>query len=186
MKKYFIIIILSIVCFSFKQSEVELKKRKIGDNLATIELPESFLPMTEEEIIAEFASKKKPLAAFRDAQYPCSFGVSSNSTTWDDETLEMFKLFNKSTIMGIHSEVNFLKEEIVTIGNKKYVVFEFKASVKPVRVSVVDEGDLKKYNYVQYTVKDGQMIGFNFSCPLRYMRHWQPTVQKMMQTVQIK
>jgi len=186
MKKIFTLVLLLSTVLAVAQSNVKLKKVKVGDGIATMMLPQTFVGMTQDEMDDEFASNRPPIGAYRDAKYPCALGISQNSTAWNSTDLEMFKAFHKSTIMSIHSEVHIINEEVKQIGNTTFVIFEFTASVKPVRVSVVDKGDLKKYNYVQYTIQNGELLGFNFSCPFTYKRQWERTAKQMMDSVVIK
>ncbi len=184
----YIYLTLFTFCFSYVSysQEMKFKKRKIGENMATISMPESFVPMMEEEMKQEFVMFNRPVAAYKSLRNPGIFSVSQSITQWNPEDAEMFKAFYKSTIMGIHSEVRFIQEEIREIGGEPYVIFEFVASVKAVRSTIVDKGALKKYNYVQYSIKNGKLVGFNFSSPLNYKSQWEKQIRQMMDSAEVK
>ncbi|MFT6963693.1 MAG: hypothetical protein ACJAWV_003431 [Flammeovirgaceae bacterium] len=182
---YIILFFFSLSFVSYSQ-EIKFKKRKLGENVATISIPEGFVPMMEEEMKQEFVMFNRPIAAYKSLRNPGILSVSQSITQWNPEDAEMFKAFYKSTIIGIHSEVRFIQEEIRDIGGEPYVIFEFVASVKAVRSTIVDKGALKKYNYVQYSIKNGKLIGFNFSSPFNYKSRWEKQVRQMMDSAEVK
>jgi len=164
---------------------VNLKKRKLTDGV-TMLLPESFVVMTEQEIDDAALTYRQPLVMFKDIRTVGNLALNVSATQWTNADIGMLKDFYKSTILGIHSEVVFQQETTRQIGEYQFAVFEFASSVKPVRTMIEDKGAIKKYNYIQYTVVNGKVMIFSFSCPFAYRSQWQKDIKQMMDSVVVK
>lgn len=162
-----------------------LKKRKITDGV-TMLLPESFVEMTEQEIKDAALTYRQPLVMYKDFKTVGNLALNVSATQWTNADIGILKDFYKSTILGIHSEVVFYQEETKQIGEHQFAIFEFASSVKPVRTMMEDKGAIKKYNYIQYTVVNGKVMIFSFSCPFAYRGQWQRTIKQMMDSVVVK
>ena len=163
----------------------KLKKKKLTDGV-TMLLPESFVEMTEDEIKQEILTYRQPIVMYKDIQSIGNLALNVSATQWSSSDMTMLKSFYKSTIMNIHSEVRFIQESVREVGGHQFAVFEFTSAVKPVRTMMVDKGDLKKYNYIQYTIVNGKVMIFSFSCPIAYRAQWKDTVRKMMDSTIVK
>lgn len=183
MKLLTTIFVLLITVFSAK-AQPAMVKTKIGDEI-TISLPESLIPMTDEDFASKFISPKKPIAVYTNHQRVVEFSINESNTTWEEKDLELMKSFYRSSILSLYDQVKFLQEDIQVINKRKYVVFEFTSRVKGNKESLVNQRDVKKYTYIQYAIKDGKTILLNFSCPLRDQQYWQPVVQGMMGSVRL-
>ena len=167
------------------KAQPAMVKTKIGEEI-TISLPEDFVPMTDEDFASRFISPKKPIAVYTNHQRVVEFSINESNTTWEEKDLELMKSFYRSSILSLYDQVKFLQEEIQDINKKKYVVFEFSSRVKGNKESLANQRDVKKYTYIQYTIKNGKTILLNFSCPLRDQQYWQPVVKQVMGSVRLK
>ncbi|MDN5216243.1 hypothetical protein QQ020_29515 [Fulvivirgaceae bacterium BMA12] len=184
MKQFSIILILIIPILSAK-AQPALVKTKIGEEI-TISMPEELVPMTEEDFASKFISPKKPIAVYTNGQRVVEFSINESNTTWEEKDLALMKSFYKSSILSLYDQVKFLQEKILEINKKRFVIFEFSSQVKGNKASLVDQRDIKKYTYIQYTIKNGKTVLLNFNCPLRDQQYWQPVVHQMMGSIRIK
>ena len=173
---------------SWQQSP--LKKTKLNDKIS-ISLPETFRPMTENEIVSSYTIYRKPLAMYLDDRDPkVHLGVNTSASRWSNSDMDMLKDFYKATIFDMYSKVEFIQEDVKEIDGKKFAVFEFSSVMKPTEkeqeTAVVVMRPVRQYYYIQYTVVDGKVMIFNFSSPMRLQKYWSETAKKMMQSVKIK
>lgn len=208
MKTFTGTLILIISLFATAQAQ-KLKKTKINDNI-TVKIPENFLVMSDREYQQEFAGYRKPIAMYRSNVGKATFGINTALThapvgtrqtfvdnkgkmrkhqaEWSLNDLKMMKNLYKSTILRLHDGVRFKQDKIQTIRKRNFVVFEFVGVVKAEKKKLVGKakGTLRQYSYLMYTVKEGKIYIFNFSCPAKELREWKSSVYKMMQSVRVK
>ncbi|WP_299466193.1 hypothetical protein [uncultured Microscilla sp.] len=187
----------------------KLKKTKVNDNI-TIKLPENFIVMSDREYQQEFAGYRKPIAMYRSNVGKATFGINTALThapagtrqtfvdskgkmrkhqaEWSLNDLKMMKSLYKSTILRLHDGVRFKQDKIQTIRKRNFVVFEFVGVVKAEKKKLVGKakGILRQYSYLMYTVKEGKIYIFNFSCPAKELREWKSSVYKMMKSIRVK
>ena len=169
----------------FVEAQPAMVKTKIGEEI-TLSLPEDFIPMTDEDFSLKFISPKKPIAAYTNHQRVVEFSINESNTDWKESDLELMKSFYKSSILNLYDQVKFTQEDIQEINKKRFVIFEFTSRVKGDKASLVNQRDVKKYTYIQYTIKNGKRILLNFSCPVGDQQYWQPIMQEAMGSVRIK
>ncbi|MCG8321037.1 MAG: hypothetical protein MI921_16160 [Cytophagales bacterium] len=167
------------------KAQPAMVKTKIGEEI-TLLLPEDLIPMTDEDFALKFISPKKPLAVYTNHQRVVEFSINESNTTWKDSDLELMKSFYKSSILSLYDQVKFLQEDIQDINKKKFVIFEFTSRVKGDKASLANQRDVKKYTYIQYTIKNGKTVLLNFNCPLRDQPYWQPVIKQVMGSIRLK
>ncbi|MEM9671521.1 MAG: hypothetical protein ACFB15_29460 [Cyclobacteriaceae bacterium] len=186
--KYTLILLIS--CFStlstgFRVYEDKLVPVKVSDEIG-VSLPESFQPMTEEQMQRKILSARPPLAAYTSPDQRADFSVSASNTRWQANDLPILKDFYRSSLMELYDDVDFLDEGIRTVDKVQAAFFEFTSVVKEDENAVVPKPPVHTYTFVQYTIHQGKTLVFTFSCPLRQQEQWQPTAQKVMNSVKLK
>lgn len=168
---------ISISEAQFQARPITFKKVKINDQI-TASLPDNFLPLTEIEITQKYVSARRPIASFSDPDKMADFVISYSSSRWGDD-LALMQRFYKTSIVSMHTKVDFIKEAIEEINGRSYLVFEFQSEV-------TDENQystlppVRKYNYLMYTLMDGYILVFNFNSPLNRQEKWQPVAMEIM------
>lgn len=177
-----LLLVISELC----TAQVRLVKAKVSDKIS-MKLPENFFPMSEQELRTKYLSNKVPLAAYISYDKHADFGINISNSRWLESDVEMLKNFYKVNIQTLHTDVKFLKEEIIEINKQVFVVFEF--------VSLVADEDkklkstakpIKRYHYIQYAIVNNKALVFNFSAPAEQMEMYRNIVPEMMGTIKIK
>ena len=174
------LIILVVVC-GFVTGD-KMVKVKITNNVSCL-LPENFFVMTDGDIFTRMPTNKKPVAAYTDESRLVDFVVTTATSKWKNEDLPIAKDFYKSSITHLYDEVDFIKEEFVTINKKKFAVFEFTSLVTGDGLS---KKSIRKYAYVQYAIVGNQTMVFAFNAPYRVKDKWSATAQNIMSSLKIK
>jgi len=179
MKKLLVLPLL-IVMMGFNGDK--MTKTKLSDNISCL-LPQNMHPMIEGEVIRRLPSARKPIAAYTDESQLVDFSVNMAATQWAEKDIEIAQSFYKSSILNLYDDVKFIKEEIVTINKKQFIVFEFLSLVQGDDLTMKP---LRKYSYVQYALYNSQALVFGFNCPAQLRTKWQETAGKIMNSVKIK
>jgi len=177
--------IFGIIILTLLIQPVELAKVKPADNIRMM-IPESFTPMSESEIRQRYLAYKSPIAMYSDPSRRVDIGVNKSNTQWRESDIKILQSFYKSNFLNIYDKVDFIKEEIQVINDKKYAVFEFESSVQGGRNSVLKKGPLSRYTYIQYTVHEGEVYIFHMNCDKRISGPWRELAPQVMQTIKIK
>lgn len=178
--KRVILLIMVVVC-GFMSGD-KMVKVKIADNVNCL-LPENFYPMTDGDIAIRMPTNIKPLAAYSDESRLVDFVVTSATSRWRAEDLYIARDFYKANIMHLYDEVEFIKEEVVTINNRQFAVFEFTSLIKGDNLS---KKSIRKYAYIQYTIVNNQTIVFSFNASYQIREKWSKTAQNIMNSLKVK
>ena len=178
-----LIFILFFIIFSGQQ--YKLVKVKIDKNIS-LKLPADFTPVPEGDIGSKYISYRSPIALFSNSTKEVDFSVNYAVTKWQSSDLELVQSFYKSNIANLFDNIEFLREGIEEINDRKFIFFEFTSSISESQSVLRQGATIKKYYYIQYTLMEGYAFIFSFSSPQRIMNEWQPMAIKIMQTVKVK
>lgn len=174
-------LMILLVSFGFMSGD-KMVKVKITDGV-NCQLPANFFPMTDGDIYTRMPTNKKPIAAYTDESRLIDFVVTSATSRWRKEDLNIAKEFYKANIMDLYDEVEFTKDEVVIINKKEFAVFEFTSLVKGDKLS---KKSIRKYAYVQYAIVGSQAMVFTFNAPERLKDKWSETAEIIMNSLKVK
>jgi hypothetical protein len=114
--------------------------------------------------------------------------LAVSNSDFKEEDLKVLKDIYKGSIKGMHAEVTFLQDEIVTINGRQFIALQFVGVVRDDedKVAKMKSGELKQYSCIYYTVKDGNILIFNFTCPDFFRKQYKSVAEQIMQTILIK
>ncbi len=176
------LVLLVLVC-SFQSTK--FNKTKINDEISLL-LPEDFMPIPPDEMASQFISYRSPIAAYTDMKTEIAFGINKATSFWKDTDVELMRSFYRTNIVNLYDKVEFLRDEVQTINKRKFVVFEYVATLYPANKSLLLDPPIVKYTYVQYSIIRGQVYLFDFSSPSDEKDLWKPIIQRVMESVKIK
>lgn len=179
-----ILLFYALLLFSSQTGE-NLIKTEVAEGI-TMAVPETFRPMTDDEIANKYFTTKKPLALFTNMEVTIDLGINNAVTTWDATDLEIMMSFQKSNIYNLYDDINMLDEGTKEIHGKQFAYLEFVSLVKADKDAIVKKSAISKYTFIQYVIIGGNSLVFNFTCPLRLKDKWQPTVHEIMDSIIIK
>ncbi|CAN5397349.1 hypothetical protein BH23BAC1_BH23BAC1_15040 [soil metagenome] len=178
------LLFLIFITLNLSQSEFRFVKTKISENI-TISLPESFWPMSEQDIASRHISQRKPLAIFTNQDRTIDFSVNTAISQWPPSDLPLMKGFYKASIGSFFSDVEFLSDEIKNIDDREFAVLEF-ISVTDAEGGATNQGALRNYTLAHYAIINGRTYVFTFTCSARLKEKWQPAAWQVMESIKIK
>lgn len=173
------VLVLAVLCSA---DTVNLVPTVIA-NTIKMSVPQTFnLISGNAQGVSTGVSIKKPtannLATYQDKRTQADFTVSQTPTPWSDKDVEMLRDFYRVNIKSLYTNVVFSKDALEKVNKRQFAVFEFVSEV-----AEKDKPTIKKYTYVQYTVRKQKVYVFNFTCSDRDRVFWQQSVTEMMHTV---
>ncbi len=177
-KSILFLIVLGLVSFSSDK----LVKVKLN-NEVTVYIPESFTPMTKEDMEIRYQSYRVPLALFSDPSRMVDFGVNRSFTQWKENDLEMMGEFYEASLRELYDKVTFIDKGLKEVNGHQFVFFEFNSLVYPENDF---QNSARKYTYLMYGLSSGTTYLFNFTCDNNLQEKWQPTAQNMMSQIKLK
>ena len=178
------ILILIVIVLSGFTTE-KLIKTKVADGI-TVSLPESLIPMTEEDLVQRYPSVRAPLAAFTNVDRTVDFSINTSATQWPDQDINMAQKFFKSGIYNLFDRVDIIEEGIHPIHKKKMIYFEFESRVNGNKMKQGEQSPVFRYSYIQYLVERDRTLVFSFNCPRDQKEQWQETARAMMKSLKVK
>jgi hypothetical protein len=173
----------------------KLVKTKINDYL-TLSVPEEFITMPENVYRKKYGAYRAPLGIYTSPDGKADLGINQMTNQlvtavvkadWKEEDLKVLQGMYKASIGAMHEKVEFIQETIEEINKKTFIVFEFIGTVRDVDTNGKASGkELKQYSYIQYTVRDRQVILFNFTCPANQRSYHQATAKSVMHSIKLK
>jgi hypothetical protein len=181
------LLLLFSFLFAFLIDEPKLVKTELTKGV-TVSLPANFTPMTDDEIARRYFTFRKPVAMFTSPDHSADFGFNISNSQWRDTDLPIAKDFYLSTLETMYTKVDYTqKGNLVTINKHPFAVFEFQSEVVDEEENSLTKGTVtRQYSYIQYTIQNGKVLIFNFTCPARARDKWQATAQAIMQTVRVR
>lgn len=178
-----LLIILFLLIISPGQ-QFKFVKVKIDKNIS-VKLPADFTPVPATEMGTKYISYRSPIALYSNLTKEVDFSVNYSISQWQSTDLELVKSFYKSNIANLFDSIEYIRDTIEEINDRDYIILEFTSTITEDK-SVVRSGTaIKKYYYIQYTLKQGHIFIFSFSAPHRIMNEWQPIAKAVMETVKL-
>lgn len=179
------IICLLLTLFFLQDDYGKPVKTKVADGI-TMMLPETLHPMSEQDLAAKYISHRMPLAAYTSPDRRADLTVNTANTAWQEADVGLMHNFYKASIVNLFTEVDFIKEETAHINDKAFSVFEFISVLEGDENSFTNRQAVETYNYIAYTIVNGQAMVFSFNASASQKDQWQHTAHEMMQSIKIK
>lgn len=173
-----LIILLPFLPFAEKFVKVEVSEG------ITVKIPKSYAEMTEEDLRQRSDSYRKPVAIYTDPSRTSEFVVNFSYSLWNTYDLDLMMSFFKSSLFEMYSEVSIIKEEVVEVKGRKFLVLEFYSVSRQEGASNLRP--IRKYTSLRYTLDGGRTILFNFTCPQALREEFQETASQIMESIRIK
>ena len=149
-----------------------------------MKVPVTFSPLTPAEVVSRYVSNSTPLIVYGDQERVVDFSISKNPTRWKAGDAIILKDFYKASILSTYTKVDFAQEGLQEINGQEFIVFEFQSELKDDKPNAIGKIPVvRKYTYLLYALKNGQLYVFNFSAPGRDSERWKATAAKMMQSI---
>ena len=159
-------------------------EHKLGEKEIEVKVPVTFSPLTPAEVVSRYLSNSTPLVVYGDQERVVDFGISRNTTRWKAEDAVILKDFYKASILSTYTKVDFVQEGLKEINGQQFIAFEFQSEVKDKTPNAIGRIPVvRKYIYLLYALKNGQLYVFNFSAPGRDGQQWKDTAVKMMESI---
>ncbi len=175
----------SLLTSDFHTVEDKFIRVEISEKIS-VSLPESFQPMTEDQMRRKFLSARPPLAAYTSANQLADFTVGASNTRWQTTDLPILKDFYRSSLLELYDEVDFIDEGVRSVDDVQVAYFEFTSVVKSDEDALTPKPPVHRYTYAQYTIHQDKALVFTFSCPRQRQSQWQSIAQKVMESVKLK
>lgn len=177
----FILILISFSGFAQKYSAV-----KVGpDEKISLEIPDSFFNMNDQDRMKQVYSTKVPLAMFANESQEVTLGINYNIMQWTEDDTELLYGFYKSSVNNLFDDIEFIQDEIKTINGREFIVLEFVGTIENDN-QFSSRAAQKNYTYIQYTSWKDQVLLFNFSCKARLKNQWETIAKEIMESIKIK
>ena len=165
--------------------DLKLNKTQIGKEI-TLAIPESFIPMSEQDIAQKYISYRDPLAVYTNSDRTVDFGVNLSVTHWKPEDLEILQDFFENSIRSLYTKVDFIRKDIEVINETPYAVFEFISTVAGEDNAINQSKPISKYHLIHYGVVNNKTVLFNFTAPASAKSEWENVAKEIMSSKKIK
>lgn len=157
---------------------------KLGTGLS-VGVPVGFNALPDDGIAVKYPAPRKPLAVYSNPSGRVDFSVALRPTPFLSADYAVLLKIYKASIQRLYTKVEFLSEDIRTIKGRDFISFEFVSTVADNRRG----GNLppiKRYQAVQYAIKDQQLFVFTFVVPAEEQAQWRSTAQAVMNAIELK
>ncbi|MEM7296675.1 MAG: hypothetical protein AAF391_00235 [Bacteroidota bacterium] len=178
--------VLFLILVSFSGYSQNYSNVKVGpDEKISLQIPDSFFNMNDQDRMKQVYSTKVPLAMFANETQEATLGINYNIMQWTQEDTELLYGFYKSSVNNLFDDIEFIQDEIKTINGREFIVFEFVGSIENDN-QFSTKAAQKNYTYIQYTSWNDQVLLFNFSCKARLKNQWEVIAKEVMGSIKIK
>ena len=200
MKKYYLIILLSILSllFAFTTAKVKLKRENVNRRVV-LSVPTDFAKLSDEDVIKDYGMQKLPLAMFTNDVGDITITISETIDSLRNSTLTfnsgkkgkktvhdlaIEKSFRKSSIMSNFEKVTFLRDEVKELNKVPFIVLEFESKLIG-KNKHDEEVETQMYNYILYGYRKNRSYIINLACPLHKKATWKTAFDEIVTSVNI-
>ncbi|MFY0689542.1 MAG: hypothetical protein JXQ90_20395 [Cyclobacteriaceae bacterium] len=148
-------------------------------------IPEDFIVMDVGNQSLEYPSARQPIAMYTSPDRKVDLGINVNSSSWGSSNLEILKDFYYASILSLYDQVDFTKNEIIKVGKRDFICFEFVGTVVD-EDAVGAQKTLSRFVHIRYTLYNEKVLLFNYSCPGRIKDQWSDVASTILNSVVIK
>lgn len=181
--KYFAILFL--ISLGLNSDNPKLVPVKVTREI-TVSLPESFQPLSEDEIRRKYNAARRPIVSFASQDQKTDFSVNIFTSTWKQDDIELLQSFYRSSISNLYDSISFIKEEIKEINDRRFIVFEFISLLNPDPDAVRKQPIRSNYTYMQYCLVNEKLLLFNLTTSAAQRPNWDTIAEEIMGTIKIK
>jgi hypothetical protein len=162
----------------------KLTTTKLSSTLS-VGVPAGFSPLPDDGIAVKYPAPRKPLAVYTNPSGRVDFSVALRPTPFLSADYAVLLKIYKASIQRLYTKVDFIKEDIRTVNGRDFISFEFVSSLSDTRRGS-QLGAIRRYQAVQYAIKDEQLYVFTFVAPVEEQAQWQPVAQAVMAAIVLK
>lgn len=152
----------------------------------SVGVPVGFAALPDDGIAAKYPAPRKPLAVYSNPSGRVDFSVAQRPTTFLSTDYAVLLKIYKASIQRLYSKVEFLSEDIRTVNGRDFVSFEFVSTLGDNRMGKSQLAPIRRYQAVQYAIKDDLLYVFTFVAPAEEQAQWRPTGQAVMGAIALK
>ena len=122
---------ISIYIFAQESSADDVRPKKLKKQKfewVSFKIPSDFVVVEDEAFFRNTASAVKPETAYRDPSAQVSFTINNSINKWG-RNMVLLQQFQRSNILAMHKRVSFLRDEIVEIKERKYLIMMFDSKI---------------------------------------------------------
>lgn len=158
---------------------------KLASTLS-VGVPVGFAPLPDDGIAAKYPAPRKPLAVFSNPSGRVDFSVAVRPTPFLSADYAVLLKIYKASIQRLYSKVDFLTQDIRTVNGRDFISFEFVSTLTDNRRGNNQLAPIRRYQAVQYAIREEQLYVFTFVAPAEEQAQWQPTAQAVMSAIALK
>ena len=182
--KQFILLLTSLIIGISAQAQTDLKQAKTHGKVS-IELPEGYYQMSNEDIVEKFGMHEFPTALYADPTSTATISINERKDTviktdpkWNQSfyndgyvrDLSIEKEFKKSSFRNEFAELTFLEDTAYVTNEWEVMFFEFTGTLEGVDAKGIETSS-EIYNLYFYALKKKRSYLINISCPVGAAAH---------------
>ena len=157
---------------------------KLSSTLS-VGVPVGFTALPDDGIAVKYPAPRKPIAVYTNPSGRVDFSIALRPTPFLSADYAVLLKIYKASINRLYSKVEFLTEDIRTINGRDFISFEFISTLTDIRRSS-SLAAIRRYQAVQYAIKDEQLYVFTFVAPIEEQAQWRPVAQAVMGAIALK
>ena len=163
----------------------KLVKTKVGSDI-TVSIPESFFPMSPQDIAQRYPSVRQPIGAFTNEDRLVDFSINISATRWRANDIEIAKDFFKASITNLYDRVDYIDEGIKEVNGLRYIYFEFDSRINGDKYTLDQRDSIRKYSYLMYLLINEKTIVVSFNAPRQLKENWVEVAREIMNSIKVK
>ena len=161
----------------FSQSQIKLVRRSLLNGKVELSVPANFKQMSTQALAAKYAHQgQQPAAVFNDAKADVNLVISQTGQTMTPDQIGQYKDFMINTLKHARPDAAWLDNGVKTINGKQVGYFKLMTTA----------ADQKVFAFYFFTILDGKLLMFTFTCPQTLQPKWKTTADAMLASLKVK
>jgi len=171
--KYVGLILMMVFCASV--SAVEFTSIEVLKGKVTLEIPDSFAPMTKEALALKYPSTRRPTEVLSDETGGVSIAFNHTASKVRPSQLKEAHTVLSNTFHNLHPSAKWIRDEVIEQNGSSFIVMEL----------ITAAIDTQIHNIMYGTSVDGRLLFVAFNTTLEQSEHWLPIGQRIMSSLSI-
>ncbi len=179
MRILFFLFFISLQVFSQNLKSIDIKKG------ISLQIPDNFNLMSDDDIAQKYPSYRKPLAVYSNSKKSVDIGVNYTINKWNNSNLSILKSMYKATISSVFTDVSFFQDGVIKkVNDRDFIVFEFISTLT--EENGPNQGkSMRTYTYLAYTIFQKKVLVFNMNAEALERNNWAATFENVFGSIKI-
>ena len=171
-----IILVVALVLFGFSANAETLVKRTVLNGKVTLTTPESFGPMSNEQLELKYLSSRRPTEVLSDSTGGVSLAFNHTQNKMTPAQVRVAHASLSKSFHSMYPSATWIRDDLIVQNGQIYMVLEL----------ITPAIDTKIHNIIYGTSVGNRFLLIAFNTTIQQSEEWLPVGKRIMESIVTK